>query len=258
MTTHVWPDEQIVRDLAQFRRVAPLTHCITNIVVTGFTANVLLALGASPAMVIAPEEAGEFSPIAQALLINVGTVTQIDALAMTKAAAAAQKAGTPWVLDPVAVGVLEFRTQIAVDLLKYRPAVIKGNASEIMALAGSTGGGKGVDSAASSTEALPQAQALASRTESVVAVTGEVDYVTDGVQTVCIPGGDVLMTKVTGTGCALGAVMAAFLAVCESPMQAAIAGSAVFSEAAQQAARLSSGPGSFASCFLDRLYLIGK
>lgn len=257
MTTHVWPDPEIVAALAQLRKKAPLTHCITNIVVTGFTANVLLAIGASPAMVIAPEESAEFASIAQGLLINVGTVTEPEAQAMRKAAMAAHKSGVPWVLDPVAVGALKYRTQLAVSLLDYRPDIIKGNASEIMALAGSMKGGKGVDSTVESHEALPMAQTLAARTGAVVAVTGEVDYVTNGSATAAVPGGHAMMTKVTGMGCALGAVMAAQMGATRDPMRAAITASAVYAAAAERAADDSRGPGSFAAAFLDRLFLIG-
>ncbi len=251
-------DPEVKDDLAQLRERSPLTHCITNIVVTGFTANALLAIGASPAMVIAAEESADFAAMADALLINVGTVTPADAEGMTVAARSAHAAGTPWVLDPVAAGALRYRTEFVATLLEHRPAVIRGNASEILALAGAAGGGRGVESTAGSVEAITGASELAQRTGAVIAVSGAIDYVTDGEDVVAVPGGDILMTKVTGTGCALGAVMAAFLAVAPSPLDAAIAASAVFAAAGERAAEDARGPGAMATALLDHLYLIGR
>ncbi|PJZ64685.1 hydroxyethylthiazole kinase [Leptospira wolffii] len=249
----VWPSPEIVEDLSEVRKKAPLTHVLTNIVVTNWTANVLLAAGASPAMVIAEEEAGDFAAIASGLLINVGTITGIDAKAQRVAAKSAQKAGTPWVLDPVAAGALKFRTDFAKELLEYKPTVIRGNASEILALAGAVGGGKGVDSTAQSGEALAPALGLAERTGAVVAISGEIDYITNGKETVAVPGGHVLMTKVTGVGCSLGALIAAFLGVQKDPLRAAVSASAVFGIAGLRAAEQSQGTGSFAVAFLDQI-----
>jgi hydroxyethylthiazole kinase len=256
-SNRAWPHPEVVEDLAQLRRRAPLTHCITNIVVTNFTANVLLAAGASPAMVVTIEEVADFVSIAQALLINVGTITTTDAEIMLKAAATAQKTNTPWVLDPVAVGALKFRTAIVGELLKYRPTVIRGNASEILALSGVTGGGKGVESTDSSVAALPAALELAERSGAVVALSGEVDYITDGKNIISIPGGHEIMTRVTGTGCTLGALIASFLPVTESPLRAATAASVLFATAGERAFKEAKGTGSFAVAFLDQLSTIG-
>ncbi|MDV6236722.1 hydroxyethylthiazole kinase [Leptospira ellisii] len=253
-----WPASEIVKDLSELRNKSPLTHVITNIVVTNWTANVLLAVGASPAMVIAEEEVGEFAGIASGVLINVGTVTNTDSKAMRVAAAAAQKAGTPWVIDPVAAGALRFRTDLAKELLEYKPSVIRGNASEILALGGVIGGGKGVDSTARSSEAISAAKDLAVRTGAVVAVSGETDYVTDGKDTIAVPGGHPLMTKVTGVGCSLGAVMASFLGIQKDPLRAAVSASAVFAIAGSGAGRDAKGTGSFAAAFLDRLTLLSE
>ncbi|MDA8233217.1 MAG: hydroxyethylthiazole kinase [Clostridia bacterium] len=255
--SRVWPHPEIVEDLAKLRQNAPLTHCITNIVVTNFTANVLLATGASPAMVVTIEEVADFVGIAQALLINVGTITGHDAEVMLKAAATAHETNTPWVLDPVAAGAIEFRTKVVADLIRYRPSVIRGNASEILAVAGSVGGAKGVDSTAASIAALPAARQLAESTGAVVAISGETDYITDGKVVTSVPGGHEILTKVTGTGCTLGALIAAFLPVTESPLRAATAASAIFAAAGERAAKEAHGTGSFAVAFLDQLSLIG-
>lgn len=142
-----------------FHRHSPLVHCMTNDVVQTFTANVLLAIGASPAMVIDPDEASQFAAIADALLINVGTLTVERAAAMRAAAHSAQQAGKPWTLDPVAVGALTLRTEFCRELLALQPAAVRGNASEIMALAGMSGGGRGVDTTDTAAAALPAAQA---------------------------------------------------------------------------------------------------
>ncbi|HBV5799512.1 TPA: hydroxyethylthiazole kinase, partial [Klebsiella pneumoniae] len=162
------------------RAHSPLVHCMTNDVVQTFTANVLLAVGASPAMVIDPREAAQFAAIADALLINVGTLTEDRAVAMRAAVEHARQAGKPWTLDPVAVGALTVRTAFCHELLALQPAAIRGNASEILALAGMSAGGRGVDTTDTAAAALPAAQALARQLTTIVAVTGEVDYVTDG------------------------------------------------------------------------------
>jgi len=252
-----WPHPDIVADLAALREQAPLTHCLTNIVASGFTANVLLAIGASPAMVIAEQEAGDFAAIAAGVLINVGTVTDTTARAMQAAAAAAAAAGTPWVLDPVAIGALAYRRGIATGLLVHAPAIIRGNASEILTLAGVDGGGKGVDSTARSADCLAAARALAGWSGAVVAVSGAIDYITDGDEVIEVTGGDAMMTRVTGVGCALGAVMAAFLGAGCAPLRAATAASAVFARAGERAMERARGPGSFAAAFLDELSLLG-
>ncbi len=127
------------------RAHSPFVHCMTNDVVQTFTANVLLAVGASPAMVIDPREAAQFAAIADALLINVGTLTEVRAVAMRAAVEHARQAGKPWTLDPVAVGALTVRTAFCHELLALQPAAIRGNASEILALAGISAGGRGVD-----------------------------------------------------------------------------------------------------------------
>ncbi|MFP3041268.1 hydroxyethylthiazole kinase [Treponema primitia] len=252
-----WPDAETLNFLRELREKSPLTHYITNQVVANFTANVLLAIGASPAMIIAVEEAGEFARIAQALLINVGTITNHDAEAMLKAAAAAHEAKTPWVLDPVAAGALEYRTRISSELIGYKPSIIRGNASEILAISGAIGGAKGVDSTASSAAAIAAARKLAVDTKAVVAVSGEVDYITDGETLVAVPGGHIIMTKITGTGCTLGAVMASFLPITNDPVKAATAASVIYAAAGELAQKNSKGTGSFAVAFVDALNLLG-
>lgn len=243
--------------LQVLRETPPLTHCITNAVVTGFTANVLLAVGAAPAMVDISGEAGLFAGVASGLLVNLGTPTPEQRVASLEAAEGAMAAGTPWVLDPVAIGVLPIRTALAHELAALRPTAIRGNASEILALAGLSGGGRGVDATDSTDAAAAAALLLAERHGSVVAVSGPVDLVTDGERVIRVANGDPLLTLVTGGGCALGAVMAAFLGAARSTpigqLGAVAAASLVYTVAAERAATVSSGPGSFAVALLDAL-----
>jgi len=252
--THPQPDPaQVSTTLDALRSASPLVHCITNIVVAGFTANVLLALEASPAMVENDHEAADFAGAADALLVNLGTLSDERTRACRAAAAAAHAAGTPWVLDPVAVGPLAYRTELATDLLASRPTVIRGNASEVLSLAGASGAGRGVDSTASPQAALATARELAHRTGAVVAVSGAVDVVTDGDTVVEVHTGHPLMTRVTGVGCALGAVVAACCAVTPSALDAAVGATSLLTVAAERAAAGNRGPGSFAVALLDEL-----
>jgi len=248
------PDPTVVTTTRNaIRTGAPLVHCITNIVVAGFTANVLLAVGASPAMIENDHEAAEFAAMADALLVNLGTLSDERARACRAAAQSAHAAGTPWVLDPVAVGPLAYRTALAADLLTFSPTVIRGNASEVLSLAGAAGAGRGVDSTASAEAALPTASELARRTGAVVAVSGKVDYITDGESVVEVRTGHELMTQVTGVGCALGALVAAACAVEDSALAAALSATSLLTVAAERAAAVSAGPGSFAVALIDEL-----
>lgn len=248
------PDLLDLHVLHHFRTRSPLTHCMTNDVVQAFTANVLLALGASPAMVIEAEEAEQFAGIADALLINVGTLTSPRAQAMRRAIERAVATGKPWTLDPVAVGALALRTRFCQQILTLKPAAIRGNASEILALAGMSAGGRGVDTTDTAASALPAAQALARQTNAIVAVTGEVDYVTDGQRTKTIAGGDLMMTRVVGTGCALSAVVAASCSLPCDRLDNVAAACGWIKRAGSVAAAHSAGPGSFASAFIDALW----
>lgn len=235
------------------RETAPLVHCLTNTVVQALTANALLAVGAAPAMVDAPQEAGDFAAIASGVLVNVGTVHERTAEAMRIAARSAGTVGTPWVLDPVAVGALAYRTALADELVALRPTVVRGNASEVMTLAGAGAGGRGVDSTAGAEDAAKAAAELARRTGGVVAVSGEVDLLTDGTRTVRVGGGSVLLTRTTGAGCALGALVAAYVAATDDPLTGAVAAHGHVALAAERAAATAGGPGTFAAAWLDAL-----
>lgn len=235
------------------RERPPLVQCLTNIVAAQWTANVLLAAGMAPAMVDNTHEAGDFAAIASGVLVNLGTPYDDTSAAMSAAVASARESGTPWVLDPVAAGALAWRTDLALELLEAGPPrIVRGNGSEILALAGGRGG-SGVDSVDSPEAALEVAQDLARRYRTTVAVSGAVDHLTDGERTVRIANGHLMLTKVTGVGCALGALMAGFAGVVDDGLLAATAATAVLTVASDEAARRSRGPGSFAVALLDEL-----
>lgn len=256
MTLSDEESELVCRLPARVRESAPLVHCLTNMVVSNFTANVLLALGASPAMVNAPEDSEEFAARSDALLVNMGTLNSQQLLAMRLAVIAANRHSKPWVLDPITAG-LSFRMRAAQNFLAQSPAAIRGNASEIIALIpGAVSSVRGADSTDRPDMALGPAQALSRQTGAVVAVSGENDYLTDGRRSLSIRGGHPLMTRVTGVGCALNAVIAAYCATAKDPFIGTLAALLTFSVAGSDAARDASGPGSFAVAFLDRLSTI--
>ena len=230
----------------------PLVHCMTNDVVQEITADVLLAAGASPAMIIDEHESADFAAIADCLLINVGTLTDCRNLAMTLAIKAAKSCGKPWVLDPVASGLLPWRD------LSLGPTVVRGNASEILNLAGLGAGGHGVDSKDDSRQAVEGAKELALKYKTIVATTVETDFVTDGQKVFSIAGGDIMTTLVVGTGCSLSALVAAFCAKSDNYLMAAAAALTMAKRASETAAAQCQGPGSFHPAYLDALYSIAR
>lgn len=240
--------------LSAMRANPPLVQCITNFVAMNIAANVMLAAGASPAMVHAEEEAGEFAAISGAVTINIGTLSTGWLKGMLAAAGSANKAAKPWVLDPVAHYATAFRRKAVTDLLELKPTVIRGNASEIIALAGGASRGQGVDSRDPVELAEDAARQLAKRHGCVVAVTGAVDFVTDGVKAQRIEGGSPFMPQVTALGCSLTCLVGAFAAAApDNPFDATVAALAVFAVAGEQAGAGAAGPGSFSWRFLDAL-----
>lgn len=244
------------------RQTSPLVHCLTNSVVRQVTADVLLAAGAAPAMIDHPEEAGDFAAIASGVLVNVGNPTAEQVISMDAAIASATAHGTPWVLDPVAVGGLELRTTLATGWVDRSPAAIRGNASEVVALAGAGQGGRGVDSTVGVSDAVVPAMELATRTSGSIAVSGEQDLVVtqDGALTraTWVGSGHPLLQKVIGTGCALGALTAAYLGAARAAgfadHDAVVAAHAHVGAAGEAAGRVAMGPGSFAMAWLDALH----
>lgn len=254
---------QIGEDLGKLRQARPLVQNITNFVSMDIAANALLAAGASPAMVHAPEELDEFGALIGALVINIGTLSSDWVDSMIAAARSARERGKPWVLDPVGAGATAFRTGTVLRLLEHQPSVIRGNASEILAVAHALGleaaaaRGKGVDSSNSAEEAAGVAAELARRLRTVVVATGEVDVVSDGARNLLFANGSELMTRVTAVGCSLSAIAGAFCAVTD-PWRAACAAVALVGIAGEMAAEHAALPGSFRTAFMDRLASVGE
>ncbi|OAY82255.1 Hydroxyethylthiazole kinase [Ananas comosus] len=243
--------------LERVRRSAPLVHCITNLVSMDLVANALLAAGASPAMVHSLREVPEFAPRAAALVVNVGTLSEPWLPAMRAAAAAAADAGRPWVLDPVAASASEFRMDACLGLLALRPTVVRGNPSEIIALASASRirDAKGVDSSHESIDAVEAAKSLALSSGAVVAVSGAVDFITDGQNVIGAHNGVPMMRKITATGCAVTALIAAFVAVDPTnTLEATACALSIFGLAGELGMEMAKGPASLRMHLIDSLY----
>lgn len=248
---------RVAANLQQVRAQAPLVHNITNFVVMNVTANALLAAGASPVMAHAREEVEEMASLAGALVLNIGTLTPAWVESMLIAGRKANELGVPVVLDPVGAGATRLRTDSARLLLtELRLAMVRGNASEVMALAGQGVGAKGVDSRHGVEEAAGAAAELARSMSTPVAITGAVDLVTDGQTTYRVANGHPLMGRVTGMGCTATALIGAFLAVEADPLVATACALAYFGLAGQEAATHARGPASFMTALLDALHYL--
>lgn len=250
----------IWKQLEAVRRTSPLVHNITNLVVMHTTANALLALGASPVMAHAAEEVEEIAGLASALVLNIGTLSPAWVESMRLALSAATARALPVIIDPVGAGASRYRTQTALELIAASSnAIVRGNASEIAALAGSAITTKGVDSSMEALAAREAAMELARAHGCIVCVSGATDLVTDGETFVTLTGGSPLMTRVTGMGCTASAFCAAFAATPAggnagtARMDATVSAMAVMSAAGGLAAKEAAGPGSFLPAFLDRV-----
>jgi hydroxyethylthiazole kinase len=244
-------------NLKKIRETKPLIHNITNFVVMNSTANVLLACGASPIMAHAGNEVEEMVGHADALVLNIGTLSDAWVTAMIKAGRRASETGKPIVLDPVGVGVTALRTNAARAILAQTwVSVVRGNAAEILSLAGQDSASKGVDAINSVVVAADAACTLARELGTTLAITGPIDLVTDGRRTLTIEGGHPLMPFVTGTGCSATALIGAFHAVDKDPVSAAATALAFFGIAGETAGAAAEGPGTFMVRLLDALYTL--
>lgn len=252
---------QMFQAVETVRRTNPMAGSITNSVTINFVANAQLAVGGAAAMVYLPDEGEILAKAGGATYINVGTLFPVYEQTLPRTAKVLHEAGKPWVLDPVALGIGSLRTQLLRQFKEYKPTVIRGNASEILALAGlwELDGGtelsnvRGVDSTDSVSAAKAAAVALARWTGGAVAVSGETDLVTDGSVIAFSHGGSHFMEKITGAGCSLGGVIAVYATIA-SPFIAALTGTAVYNLAGARAEKKVDGPGSFQVQFLDELY----
>lgn len=252
--------KQIVSAVETVKRTNPMAGSITNTVTIDLVANAQLAVGGSAAMVYLPDEGEALARVGGAFYINVGTLLPVYEETLPHTAKVLRDAGKPWVLDPVAIGIGSMRTSLLTQFKEYKPDIIRGNASEIIALAGLWGlaeagssGVRGVDSTDTVTAARGAAAALARWTGGAVAVSGGTDLVTDGSVAVFSYGGSPFLEKITGAGCSLGGV-AAIYATAATPFIAALTATAIYNLAGRRAGQRADGPGRFQSEFLDELY----
>lgn len=260
-TQHPTPGD-LWADVVAVRERAPLVHSITNFVVINFTANALLAAGASPVMAHARDEVEDTTGFANALVLNIGTLSPAWIESMELALRRARERGIPVVLDPVGAGAIPFRSQAVARLLEVgTPTVIRGNASEIMSVAGVPATSRGVDSTAASGEAVAAARTLAHAIGGVVCVSGADDHVVDAHgRWLTLSNGHPWMTRVTGVGCSASALVGAFAAVQPDPWRAAAAAMAMMGVvgewAAEQARHAGGGVGTLQYKLLDGLHLL--
>ncbi|KAD5803659.1 hypothetical protein E3N88_15019 [Mikania micrantha] len=242
--------------LSSLRQQSPLIQCITNLVSMDLMANTLLAAGASPAMIHSILEIPDFTPHTQAVLINVGTLTPEWLPAMKAAAGVANRLAKPWVLDPAAVGASGFRLKACLELIELKPTVIRGNGSEIICLSmASIGSTKGADSLHESSDAVEAAKSLAKSSGAIVAISGSVDFVTDGQRVVGAHNGLPMMQKITASGCSVTALIAAFVAVDPAhAFEATASAFSVFGLAGEIGMGLANGPASLRMHLIDSLH----
>ena len=251
------------------RATTPLAQSFTNFVTMNLVANAQLASGGAAAMSLLPDDVIDTAAIAGANYINVGTLLPFYREAIPDIARRFHELGKRWVLDPVAAGIGSTRTAILTSMKAAPPTIVRANASETIALAAMWGlvagcaKPVGVESAdevdAARTAAVALARFLADHAtdgQAAVAVSGDVDLVTDGATVYRLPGGSPMMTKITGAGCSLGGITAVYLAVAD-PLTAALAASLLYNRAGEAAAAVANGPGSFQVALLDALWNTG-
>ncbi|WP_194775005.1 hydroxyethylthiazole kinase [Pararhodonellum marinum] len=246
-----------LRHLQSVREKNPLVQSITNYVAMNNSANALLALGASPIMAHAQAEVKDMVKIVGALVINIGTLDEYWVESMLMAAQAAQEYGTPWVLDPVGAGATPYRDKVLRQLLSYQPNIIRGNASEILALNQSKSNTKGVDSTDSAEAALEAGKSLSQQHKTVICISGATDFVIQAEDIVKIENGDPMMAKVTGMGCTASALVGAFAAIGPA-FEAAYSAMTVMGVSGELAAGEAKGPGSLQMHFYDALYRLDE
>lgn len=247
--------ERVAEDLEEIRKRKPLLHHITNFVVMNETANITLCLGALPVMAHAQEEVEEMVQVAGSLVLNIGTLTPYWVKSMLLAGKKANKLGIPVILDPVGAGATTLRTNSAGELLEeVEVAVIRGNAAEVSILAGHQAEIKGVESLAGVEEIERVAKEFASKQQTVVAITGKEDIVSDGGRVAIVKNGHPMLSTITGTGCMATTAIGGFCAVDKDYFQATIGGLVAFGLAGEKAAQVGQGkPGTFHTALYDSL-----
>ena len=253
--------QQVARAARDVRETNPMAGSITNTVTVNFVANAQIAVGGSAAMVYLPDEGEFLANAGNATYINVGTLLPVYEETLPRTARALNDLGKRWVLDPVGIGIGSLRTKLLSQMKECKPTIIRGNASEVIALAAlwdldaqASAEVRGVDSTQEVNEARAAAIALARYTGGAVAVSGETDLVTDGNAVCYSHGGSHFMAKITGSGCSLGGVCAVYATCAETPLAAAMAGVQVYNLAGARAEAQVDAPASFQVAFLDELY----
>lgn len=246
--------------LSKVRESNPLIHNITNIVVANFSANGLLALGASPFMADAHEEVRDIAAMSDAVVLNIGTLNDYAIQSMLLAGQSANEHNVPLVLDPVGAGATAYRTSVTHKLVnEFQITALRGNVAEVAHVIGESWAIKGVDAGAGEGDVVALAETAARKLSCVVIITGKEDVITNGSSTYVASNGHPILTKVTGTGCLLSAVVGAFLAVSEGAwLEAATEALSFYGVAAEIAEKHTTGqgPGSFQIEFLNQLSLV--
>ena len=238
----------------EIRAKLPLIHHITNSVTINDCANVTLSIGAAPVMAEAPEEVEEMVSRADALVLNLGTLSRHQVNSMLRAGRAANTCDIPVILDPVGAGATRMRTESARLLIKrVRISVLKGNAGEIGALANAGGRVRGVDSRGLDGDPLDIGKEFARESGLTVVISGAKDIVTDGIRSAIVENGHAMMGKLSGTGCMAASLVAAFAAVCSDHVTSSTAALAAFGIAGERAAQKTSGPYSFRTALMDEV-----
>lgn len=252
---------EVTSHLENLREKNPLVHNITNVVVTNFVANGLLALGASPVMAYAKEEVADMASIANSLVLNIGTLSTTEVEAMIIAGKSANTSGVPVVLDPVGAGATSFRTESVRRILaEVKVDILRGNSAEIANVIGENWLIKGVDASDGAGDIVNLAKKAANKHACVVVITGKDDVVTDGEETYIVENGHAMLTKVTGAGCLVSAVIGAFSTTAENKILTSVSALVYYGVAAELAAKkqAANGPGSFQIDLLNQLYQVSK
>lgn len=248
--------DEVIKVLNDVREKIPLIHAITNHVVMNDNANALLSFGASPAMVMSPEEAYDFTAISNALYVNIGTINNEIKQTIINSVSSAAAHRIPVILDPVGCAAIKSRIDFVNMLLKLgNISIIKGNGGEIKALSGENAKVKGVDSL-DDIGIMEACIKLAQKTNAVIVSTGKEDYISDGKKIVVVKNGTSLFARITGAGCTLGAIMSATSAVSDDKIISALTALLVVNISGELAEKECKLPGSFRTKFIDNLYII--
>jgi len=252
-------EKKIWENIQKVKTISPLVHNITNYVVMNSSANALLSAGASPVMAHAEDEVKDMVRIANALVINIGTLSKKWVDSMKIALKEANSLKKPVIFDPVGVGATSYRNEVVKELLNTGTfSIIRANASEIMAMVSVDRQTKGVDSTESASNAVETAKLLNKKYGSVICISGKTDYIISGNQTAMINNGHELMARVTGMGCTATALIGAFAGIEENCFEAATGGMALMGVAGELAVSASKGPASLQIHFFDKLHNISE